>query len=280
MTTDRAAAHAQVVQWTGFLRNAMNRAMRISTRQTAKDVLNGTDEILEVLILVPLRAQSAGELSEALATLVAVSQSRERFAKAFARCGRKALLARNALANFIPRTDYSETAYSAVLELLEEMERLAEELRVQHQTAGNVTQLRAGPIDPMADACVMRVREWVEGLASAMGQVMKTDNIGYASNALGKLEPIAQSIAGVPYAARSESTLEGIEPLVETFRRGGKVRKAVERCAKAAGTSLTECRAMMSNRDLRNRDELNAAVLVLLSELERLIEVIGRQPAA
>jgi len=285
MTTDRTAAHALVVDWTGRLRTGMDGAMRASSSFDSDTALYGVHEILTVLVRVPLMAEKpddgeADEDSGALATLVAVCRSRERFAKAFTRVGRRALQARKTLAAFVPVVNTGDF-YEAALALLEEMKQLAEMLRVRnHIVAGNVAQLFTGPSDPIAESCIMRIREWIESLASAMGSVMKADNFGYASRPLGRIEPIVEGIAGVPYAARSGSTLEGIEPLVEVFRRGGKVKKALERCAKVAGTCLTECRDMISIRELTRRDELNAAVLVLLSELERLVEVVGRQPAA
>lgn len=284
MPTDRAAARGLIVGWIRHLRTAVDGAMQAGTLAESDFALAGVDWILEVLIRTPIQAEAGeadGEENEELATLAAVCRSRARFTDAFADCGKRAVRMRKARANYVPVVD-DGTFYEAALELLDEMDRLANVLRERHHTAGNVTHILAGPQDPELTTAVELVRSWIRDFAVAMAKLMEAYDYTWADQALeeqgriGGLTQRVRLIATVPYLARGGGNVpDELAPLVQVYQRGGKPAKAIRRCAGAAAETLKGLQGGMFNDFHACRAEAHAGMQQLIPALERLVEVIS-----
>lgn len=284
MPTDRAAAYGLVADWIKFVRRAVDGAMSVQSITLAREELEGVDDVLGVLIRTPIVADTADsddteEMAGALAVMVAVCKSRERFARAFTSCGKSALRARKAMGGFIPRMDDSDF-YNAALELLDEMQQLADILRVRRQDAkGVVTQLHPGPEAGSLGAAYMLVSGWAEQLARDMATIMEGSNFGYATRSADRMGPILTQIAKLPFLARGNDSPPELGPLIAAYRQGGRVAKALNKCSLAASKPI---RGMPEMRQdfVSNRMVVQAGVLELLSALDELAVAISKRTTA
>ncbi|HEY2003620.1 MAG TPA: hypothetical protein VGH44_00715 [Candidatus Saccharimonadia bacterium] len=229
MSADRTNAKALMEGWipvlTGSVRNAREKASR--------GPLINAEEILDRLINVPLQADTEITDQE-LALLVSVYRSGGRFTKAFRRCGKSALKTRQAFREFVPRTG-EVLSYEAVLDLADEIRRLAGLLTVRRgATQGNVTHI-SGASDPQLAAVAEMAQAMCRQLAEQMARVMGASGYSPISREISGLARMVRLLASVPYLAREGGEIpKDLEPLIQLYQRGGKYAKAINRCANAA----------------------------------------------